>query len=273
LIFPGAQPGQGGALPFRVTVEYPKAPQCEAFAEKSKAVIEEWYPKINEILFGPDHPPPADSITLVCEPAKFIAYSDIRPKNRIHISASFVQNNPEEYGTVVHELTHIVQQYAKLKREEVWLQEGIADYVRHQYFEKDIEGLAAKVDPDRDSFRMGYTKAAAFLAWLQKHKNPAVIRELNRGCAEGHCNVELFRSCCGEDVDTLWKEFTDDLRQKSSQHPAFSPGRSAHRVIGSSDDRITGSPLTCHSERSEESAFWVGLDTHSRFLAPERRSE
>jgi hypothetical protein len=222
LTFPYVQPGQGASLPFHVVVEYAKAPQCQAFAEKSKAVIEEWYPRINETLFGPDHPLPADSVTLVCEPAKFIAYSDIRPKNRIHISAGFVQKNPEEYGMVVHELTHIVQQYAKLKREEVWLQEGIADYVRHEYFEKDIDGLAARVDPDRDGYRMGYTKTAAFLAWLQKHKNPGVIRELNKGCAEGHCSVDLFLSCCGEDVDTLWKEFTEELRRSSRQHSAFS---------------------------------------------------
>ncbi len=241
LLFPGAQLGRGAVLPFHVAVEYPRAPQCEAFAEKSKTVIEEWYPRINEILFGPDHPLPTDSITLVCEPAKFIAYSDIRPKNRIHISSGFVETHPEDYGTVVHELTHIVQQYAKLRREEVWLQEGIADYVRHQYFEKDIDGLGAKVDPDRDIYRMGYTKAAAFLAWLQKRKNPAVIRELNRGCAEGHCNVELFPRCCGKDVDTLWKEFTDDLRKKSGQHSALSQ------------------TTNCHSERSEESAFFQVL--------------
>jgi len=63
----------------------------------------------------------------------YIAYSDIK-KNRIHISAAFVVANPEDFGTVVHELIHIVQHYAKLKREQVWLQEGIADYVPAQIF-------------------------------------------------------------------------------------------------------------------------------------------
>src|SRR5215472_744602 len=120
------------ALSLHVAVEYPKAPGCSAFAEKSKAVMEEWYPKINDILFGSAHPLPAESITLVCEPMQVIAYSDIE-KNRIHISSAFVAAHPLDYGTVVHELTHIVQHYAKLKREGVWLQEGIADYIRHQY--------------------------------------------------------------------------------------------------------------------------------------------
>jgi hypothetical protein len=208
----GAQAIQGAALPFRVGVEYAKAPRCQSFAENSKSVIEEWYPRINEILFGPDHPLPTDTITLVCEPAKFIAYSDIQ-KNRIHISAGFVAAHPEDYGTVVHELTHIVQHYAKLQREQVWLQEGIADYIRHRYFAKDIDDLAPKVDPDRDTYRKGYLVSAAFLDWLQKHKSPTVIQDFNRGCSEGHCSVDMFVVCCGKDVDTLWSEFASDLKQ------------------------------------------------------------
>src|SRR5215475_2735712 len=94
-------PLPGVALSFQVAVEYRKAPECSAFAQKSKVVMEEWYPKINEILFGAGHPLPADSVTLVCEPMQVIAYSDIE-KNRIHISSAFVAAHPLDYGTVVH---------------------------------------------------------------------------------------------------------------------------------------------------------------------------
>jgi len=212
VLFFGNLPLSGVARSFYVGIEYSKAPECKIFAEKSKTVIEEWYPKINEILFGPDHPLPTDSITLVCEPMKPIAYSDTK-KNRIHVSAAFVSTHPEDYGTVVHELTHIVQHYTKLKRDEVWLQEGIADYIRHKYFEQDIDSLALVVDPDRDTYRKGYRVTAGFLAWLQEHSKPTVIQDLNRGCAEGHCTVDLFLRSCGKDVDTLWSEFTNNLKQ------------------------------------------------------------
>src|SRR5215469_11299288 len=200
------------ALSFHVAVEYPKAPGCSAFAEKSKAVMEEWYPKINDILFGSAHPLPAESITLVCEPMQVIAYSDIE-KNRIHISSAFVAAHPLDYGTVVHELTHIVQHYAKLKREGVWLQEGIADYIRHQYYERDMEAMALTVDPDHDSYRKGYRVAAAFLSWVEK-QNTSAIQDLNRGCAQGHCAADLFVGVCGKDVDLLWAEFASDLRKR-----------------------------------------------------------
>jgi hypothetical protein len=199
------------ADPVRVTIEYAKSPGCQAFAEKSKTMIEEWYSKITDILFGPDHPLPGTSVMLICEPLKSIAYSDIH-KNRIHISAEYIKAHPDDYGMVVHELTHIVQHYVKLKAEEVWLQEGIADYIRHKYFERDIANLAATVDPTKDSFRTGYRVTAAFLFWLENNSNPRVVQEINRGCSDGHCTVELFRRACGEDVDVLWSRFLRSLR-------------------------------------------------------------
>jgi hypothetical protein len=213
----------GFALPFRVGVEYPKAPECASFAEKSRSVIEEWYPKINEILFAPEHPLQTGSITLVCEPMKGVAWTDI-DKNRIHISSAFAAAHPEDFGTVVHELTHIVQHYAKLKREGVWLQEGIADYIRHQYYERDMDSLAAQelihhtFDPDHDNYRKGYRVAAAFFFWVEKQKKPTIIQDLNRGCADGRCTGDLFVGLCGKDVDTLWAEFVGEL--KSNTRPA-----------------------------------------------------
>lgn len=205
---------QSSALSLQVAIEDTKAPECAAFALKSKAVVEEWYPKINEILFGPGHPVPTDSITLVFEPMKGVAYTDIQ-KNRIHISSAYVLKQPDDYAMVVHELTHIVQHYAKLKRDQVWLQEGIADYVRHRYFEEDIDRLGLTVDPNRDTYRTGYRVTAAFLAWLEKHKNPNVVQDLNRGCAAGNCTADLFVPSCGAGVDKLWQEFVNDLKQRT----------------------------------------------------------
>ena len=215
----GMPTSHAAAARFRVQVEYSKAPQCETFAAKSKALIEELYPKINEILFAADHPLETDSITLVCEPMKGKAYTDIQ-KNRIHVSAAFVTTNPGDYGMVVHELTHIVQHYAKLKSDQVWLQEGIADYIRHRYYDGDIDGLWLKVDPDRDTYRKGYIVTAAFLAWIEKRDHPTMLKDLNRGCAEGHCTADLFVMCCGRDVDVLWSDFVNDLRQARAAKPA-----------------------------------------------------
>lgn len=202
---------------FQVRIDVSKAPECESFAGKSKTIVEEWYPKINEILFGAGHPLQTDSIVLVFQPMKPIAYTDIS-KNKIYISAAHVTGpQPEDYGMVVHELTHVVQHYAKLKKEDVWIQEGIADYIRHQYFEQDMEKLA--VDPDKDSYRTGYRPTAVFLAWLQKRKDATIIQDLNRGCVEGHCDAHLFSRFCGADVEALWKEFAAEVKKQKAALP------------------------------------------------------
>lgn len=206
----GEQQEKAAAVNFRVEIDYHKSPECEAFANASKTLIEEWYPKINEILFAPAHALPSDTVTLICEPMKAIAYSDIQ-KNQIHISATFVAAHPDDFGTVVHELTHIVQHYSKLKREQVWLQEGIADYVRHKYFEKDIDLLAKSVNSSDDSYRTGYRVTAAFLNWLQENKNPTIIRDVNQACAQGDCSENLFVRFCGKGVKGLWSEFINTL--------------------------------------------------------------
>src|SRR5687768_3453332 len=92
---------------FKVIVDTSKAPECEAFAAKSKVLVEEWYPKINELLFGKERPLPATEITLSFEPMKGVAHA---VANVIHISAEWVTKKaPNDYGMVIHELTHVVQ--------------------------------------------------------------------------------------------------------------------------------------------------------------------
>ena len=120
---------------------YSNAPECEAFAAESKALIEEWYPKINVILFGEGHRLPSRNVTLIFEPMKGVAATS---KDTIRISAEWVTKKaPNDYGMVIHELTHIVQDYRG--KGEGWLTEGIADYIRDRHFEK----RQHRIDPRR----------------------------------------------------------------------------------------------------------------------------
>lgn len=51
----------------------------------------------------------------------------------MHIAADWVKSQPNDFGMVVHELTHLVQRYPP--GSPGWLVEGIADYIRAKYFE------------------------------------------------------------------------------------------------------------------------------------------
>lgn len=193
---------------FKVTVDTSKAPECAAFAEKSKALIEEWYPKINEILFGKDHPLPASEITLIFEPMKGVANTQ---KNVMRISAEWVTKKaPNDYGMVAHELTHVVQDYRG--KGDGWLTEGIADYIRDRYFEPGVRHH--RIDPDKSSYRQAYGTAATFLIWLEEHKDKDIVRQLNIASHDGKYSLELFKEYCGADLDTLWKEFAETYRQQ-----------------------------------------------------------
>lgn len=204
-----AAPCLAAEQPFKVEIDFTAAPECEAFAIKAKAICEEWYPKINELLFSKDHPLPTAVVHLKFEPMKGVAHAT---NDGIHISAGWVTKKaPNDYGMVVHELTHVVQDYKG--KGDGWLTEGIADYVRHQYFEKDGEKLAAKINPDKSSYKQAYTTAAAFLIWLEAKKDKDLVHKLSLASNDGSYHVGLFKQYCGSDVDALWKEFTDSLRK------------------------------------------------------------
>lgn len=193
---------------FKVTVDISKAPECAAFAEKSKALVEEWYPKINEILFEKGHPLPAAEITLIFEPRKGVASTG---NNVIRISAEWVTKKaPNDYGMVVHELTHVVQDYRS--KGEGWITEGIADYIRDQYFEPGVRHH--RINPDKSSYREAYGTAATFLMWLEEHKDKEIVRRLNVASHDGKYSPALFPEYCGADLDTLWKEFAETYRKQ-----------------------------------------------------------
>lgn len=194
---------------FAVETDVTAAPECQAFAEKAKGLCEEWYPKINEILFGKDRPLPAAKVRLVFEPMKGVAHTS---NAVIHISVEWVTiKKPDDHGMVIHELTHVVQDYQnKVKGGDGWLTEGIADYIRHKYFEKDIEKL--RINPDKSSYRQGYTTAAAFLNWLEANKCPDLVHKLNTALHDGTYSVMMFEKNCGAPLDDLWKAFADSQK-------------------------------------------------------------
>ena len=192
---------------FKVTIDTSKAPECEAFAAKSKALVEEWYPKINEILFDKNHPLPTSEVTLIFLPMKGVANTS---NGVIRISAEWVTKKaPNDYGMVAHELTHIVQDYKG--KGDGWLTEGIADYVRDRHYEPGVRHQ--RIDPDKSSYKQAYGTAATFLIWLEEHKDKEIVHKLNLASHDGKYSPALFKEYCGADLDTLWKEFAETYRK------------------------------------------------------------
>jgi hypothetical protein len=219
-----------------VHTDISKAPEDWAFAGKSKAICEEWHPRINEILFGPDHSLPFTDIYIIFEETQQPAFTtrtfvkNEAPRCEIHIARD-QKNRPDDFGgMVIHELTHINQNYLVASKEAAWVTEGIADYVRHKYFEDDILGKQTvdesgrlrgyttaapfffglqqeRIGLKRKGYLKSYTVAAEFLFWLEREKDKEIVRQLNAALAEGHYSAKLFGQFCKAPLDELWRQF------------------------------------------------------------------
>ena len=149
-----------GAARFKVEADFSKAPGAAVYAEKSKLLCEEWYPKINQILFGDGHP--------------------------LYL------------GMVIHELTHVNQNYKAGSENAEWVSEGIADYIRHKYFEGDIQ---PKLRLDSSGLLTGYSLREPFSLDWKTTKSGSIkaaigraIRWRPRFCSGGNC--EKTRTLC-----------------------------------------------------------------------------
>jgi len=229
-----------GALarpPLQVRTDVSRTPDAAAFAEQAKSLCEEWYPKINTILYGADHPLPFAEVEIIFAPKTQFpkGVPAFTNGNRIYVWSDYIKNlRPDDYrAMMIHELTHVNQHYGAFASSASWVNEGIADYVRHKYFEKDIEpklrldgagylkGSSAKLD--QKGYLLSYTVASAFLFWLEERKDENFIRTLNAALSKGEYSEELFPKHCGASLDALWQEFLAQSRPAVSSGVSDSP--------------------------------------------------
>jgi hypothetical protein len=191
-----------GSFEFRSDIS--QAPDLAAHAAQSKALCEEWYPKINEILFGADHPLPYGGVEIVFAPQQLAGYTHL---NVIHISSDWLRQ-PHELdwrAVVIHELAHVNQDYAlhlrcdgwravpcfirirlpEPNRRLEWLGEGIADYVTYTYFTKTNE---PRLHLDKNGYLTGYTDSIPYLFGLQRYK----VRLGPQGYRHGYTVASAF---------------------------------------------------------------------------------
>ncbi len=174
--------------------------------DRSQAIREiclKWYSRIDAFLYGPGHELPYHEIQVVAEPQRTTASA---ARNRVSLHPELLRraDDRELEGVLVHELTHVVENYGGLERLRCdglrsvycffrvrmdfdgdrwwWIKEGIADYVRYTQFSGTLEPKLEKIGEKQRTrgYRVGYRRAASFLLlWLERTKDPAIVRKLN----------------------------------------------------------------------------------------------
>lgn len=203
-------PSRGNAL--EVAVDTSKAPDLADWAAQARHLVEEWYPKMCDMLASDGFRPPTKIRLFFRNDLDHPAHtSGVRVKV-ITISARWIREHPDDYGMVIHELTHVVQSYPRY--DAGWLVEGIADYIRYIKFERKTR--APRIDPATASYRNGYKTAAYFLRWIEKTYDKELIFKLNRELRTSTYTDALFERYTGKSLDRLWSEYLVTVAKKNT---------------------------------------------------------
>jgi hypothetical protein len=199
---------------FRYIIDSTKAPALTEWTEKELLpVIEEWYPKLVEMLPSDGYrAPDVVNFEFRDDMGGTPAYA---AGNRIALSASWFpgQLGREAKGCVVHEMGHVVQNYWRARQTNRrpsptpgWVTEGICDYIRWFLYEPESKGAVIR-DARQAKYDASYRVTANFLDWLTTNKDKDLVRKLNAAAREGRYDEKLWNEWTGKTVQELGEEW------------------------------------------------------------------
>src|SRR5207249_2446473 len=107
---PGPQDGPSEPAPVRVVLDTSEVPELATWGEAAKTLVEEWHPKIADLLRSDGFTPPAEITLVFRKEMRGIAATS---GATITIASSWVQRHPDDRGMVIHELVHVIQSYPR----------------------------------------------------------------------------------------------------------------------------------------------------------------
>ena len=202
-VVPLAPPPAADATAFVVDLrEVPDSPAAAAWAAEARSLCIQWFPEVCRLLATEGWTPPKQ-VTLAFVAKQAAPGATVG--TTIRISVPWIEAHPEDFGMVIHELTHVAQSYPAAGSKPGWLVEGIADWVRWWRYEP--ESPRTPIDRARASYRDGYRTTAAFLAWTSATYDRRLPRTLDRALRTGTYSDALWQQATGKGLDALWAEF------------------------------------------------------------------
>jgi hypothetical protein len=198
------QPLAANTTPVPTVTASTTLPELTALVANAKTLVQTWYPKFADVLARPAYAPPA-SIVIRTEPCNGGAYTD---GNNIVLCEAYalkLVNDVNSPGTVLHEMTHVIQQYQNTPG---WIVEGMAVWGTHEIY-NDAPDFALGAPGAQNSYQAGYDKAASFVKWISTTYNkPNLARDLNIAANAGNNAAQFFVNQTGKTVQQLWQQLT-----------------------------------------------------------------
>ena len=202
---------------FKFVVDSTVAPDLEKWATTELIpVVCEWYPKICTLLPSDNFSPPADvTLEFRDDMGGTPAYA-LGSKLSMNAQWFRMQLQGEAKGCVIHELTHVVQNYWYARSTNPhptntpgWVTEGISDYVRWFVYEPQSKGAEiTKGNFESSKYDGSYRTTANFLNWVVENCDKDFIRKLNAAGREGTYSEKLWEDATGKTSAELgddWK--------------------------------------------------------------------
>ena len=185
-----------------VEVDVSDLPESKAWGEAAKKVVESWYPVVTTLLSTEDFKP-AKRLRIVIK--KEISAPAWASGDTITVSGKWITQHPDDLGMMVHEMTHLIQNYPRNEKNVGWLVEGIADYVRWWRYEP--EAPRPRIDPAKAKYTDAYRTTAYWLAWVARKYDMRLVPALDKELRRGKDPMPVFEKITGKDADALWAEF------------------------------------------------------------------
>ena len=183
------------------------SPETRVWAEEAAIQVREWWPQVVRMLSTQDFKTPELFVLHFKKELKVPAY---RTPEGLFISIAWITKRPDDFGMVIHEMTHAIQDYRRTPRDAGWLVEGIADYIRYYHYEP--ESPRPRFDLAKASYRDAYGTTAAFLAWAMHKYDRRLVRDCDAALRRADYSDALFEKITGKTVDVLWQEFVGSLK-------------------------------------------------------------
>jgi hypothetical protein len=187
-----------------VVVDVSDFPESKAWGEAAKLLVEQWFPTVSSLLATEDFKPPKQLNIVIKKEISAPAWAT---GDTITISGKWITEHPDDLGMVVHELTHVIQQYPNSRNKPGWLVEGIADYIRWWRYEP--EAPRPRINVEKANYSDSYRTTGYWLAWVSRKYDKRIVPALDRAMRKREDPMPLFEKMTGKDAAALWKEFIE----------------------------------------------------------------
>jgi hypothetical protein len=195
-----------------VVIDVSEAPDVKPWAEKAAVLVKEWFPHVCQLLATENYKTPKE-IKLAFKPG--IGPPAYAGGNTITVKAEWIREHPDDFGMMIHEMTHLIQSYGGRGNKPGWLVEGIADYIRWWRYEP--ETPRPRINPDTAKYTDSYRTTAAFLAWAVGKYDRSLVRKLDGAIREGKYEPAIFEQSTGKSLDALWEEYMAVVRRSAAR--------------------------------------------------------